>query len=308
MTNKAWIPLVVALALGLVAAWMARSMMAVKDPHQAAAPQKRLVVAREPIAPGQEISAEKLSLVTIAAEHTPEQTFTNTADVTGRVSAATIVPGQILIESLLTPKGSGSGLQALVPPGMRAITVEVDEYSGVAGLLVPGCHVDLMTTIQGGDNNEVVSRMVVQNVKVTAVGTRLTPGAPGPNAGDAAPAARSITLLVTPQEAQAVGLAAAVGSRPRLVLRNAADQATTPLRGITLAELRSGRPARPAGGPSVGSLLPVTSSATTQPAVSQPAPHRTVQVIRGGSESSVTFELAPQPAPAAVQGSAALAD
>src|SRR4051812_42510317 len=111
---------------------------------------------------------------------------------------------------------------------MRAMTLQVDEFSGVAGMLVPGCHVDVIAAIQGA-NGEPVARTIVQNVKVQAVGQKLTVAPPAANEQKkenanepAAEPTRSVTLLVTPEQAEGLELACSTG-RPRLVLRSGRD-------------------------------------------------------------------------------------
>jgi pilus assembly protein CpaB len=278
--------------LGLIAALMARSMMVNKPVVPATASNvKAIVVAKDRILPGQELKAGHFTIASLASTSGAEQTFVNPADLNGRVAAGIILPGQAVLESLLAPKGATRGLQSLIPEGMRAITVEVDEYTGVAGLLIPGCRVDMISTIQNGESGESISRVIVQNVKVTAVGRSMATGNE-----PSAEAAKSVTLLVTPKEAETIGLALTVGSRPRLLLRNEGDKNLSSGQGVTLAELRGATSRKPA-------TLEKTTPATVNPPAaptaqsartSHPANERTVQVIRGGVESSVTMQMKSQ--------------
>ena len=164
------------------------------------------------------------------------------AELEGRVLATAAVKGSPVLQSMLAPKGSGSGLQALIPDGMRTITIEINEFSGVAGNLVPGCRVDVVSSFNGDANGEMVSRTIVQNVKVTALGSRRAAeneqAGNGNNAG-AQNQVKSVTLLATPREAEAIELATATG-RPRLILRSGKDGETLPSDGISVAELRHG--------------------------------------------------------------------
>src|SRR5690606_33654717 len=120
-----------------------------------------------------------------------------------------------------------AGLQALIPEGMRAITIEVNEFSGLAGMIRPGAIVDVMSTLQGS-GEDAMARTIVQGVRVTAVGQRVS--ALEEQDEEAGPA-RSVTLLVTPEQAEKIELAA-VTSRPRLVLRSPADTEPTLSRGV----------------------------------------------------------------------------
>jgi Flp pilus assembly protein CpaB len=172
---------------------------------------------------------------------------------------------------------------------MRAVTVEVNESSGGAGLLVQGCRVDVVATLRKGD--ETVSRTIVENVKVAAVDGRLV------KEKGAAQGVRTITLFVSPKNAEAIELASNNG-RPRLVLRNAGDNTPTGSPGMTLAELIGGiQPAATA--PASDAFAPPQQQGeepTTRPAVADAGfqnsfVRRPVQIIRGGAESTIYYEV-----------------
>src|SRR5208282_4456084 len=129
----------------------------------------------------------------------------------------------------LAPKGMGPGMQAAVPLGMRAVTVEINEMTGVAGYLSPGCHVDVIQTLKDDKTGQPTARTLAQNVKITAIGVRHNP-----QDGDGG--GRSITLLVTPAQAELMELCSTLG-HPRFSLRNGNDLAVSEPKGITLAEL-----------------------------------------------------------------------
>src|SRR5947207_2156131 len=79
-----------------------------------------------------------------------------------------VVKGQMMFEGLLAGQGVDGGLTALVPHGMRAVSVEVSESSGLAGLLVPGCRVDVIATLK--QDNSQIAKTIVENAKVQAIG------------------------------------------------------------------------------------------------------------------------------------------
>lgn len=292
MNWKTWAPLILAIVLGVVAAKAAHDwVMKNKSAGVPAGKFTKIVVAKSDTQPGKELTAEDLTITQMEATAAPANAMTTTEEVVGRVTEMFMVKGQPVVESALAPKGAGSGLQALVPNGMRAITIEVNEFSAVAGLLTPGCRVDIVATLQGGDNGQV-AKTVVQNIKVTAVGQRTTV------AGDVPPPPnemfRSVTLLAKLEDAEAIELACST-SRPRLVLRGGRDNEMVATSGITIGELR---------GSGKEKDHDVAMTSTTQPAIAavpstQPAialakaeiPRRTVKVIRGGQESIVTLEV-----------------
>jgi len=107
----------------------------------------RIVVAKRDIAPGHTLEAADLTIAAFPPDSVPRGSFREESQLPGRVAALQVVQGQPLLDSFLAMQGSGAGAQAIVPPGMRAVTIEVNETSGVAGLLVPGCRVDVVSTL-----------------------------------------------------------------------------------------------------------------------------------------------------------------
>src|SRR6476659_2475884 len=124
MNWKTWIPLGVAIVLGLAAAMIARGALSRTRGVAPAQPKTvKIVVIKGHVTPGQELAADQLTLGPIAAEVPPQGSFADVSPVVGRVAAAGMFNGQPVMEDLLAPRGSGSGLQSLLPRGMRAITV-----------------------------------------------------------------------------------------------------------------------------------------------------------------------------------------
>src|SRR5436853_4573050 len=134
MNLKTWIPLALAIVLGLIAAKVARDTLARKsDGGQVTAKTVKIVVAKGPVSPGQELTADTVTLGPISAEVPPPGTFTDPAAVYGRAAAVALIAGQPVLDGLLAPNGAGAGLQALAPQGVRAISLEVTETRGGAG-------------------------------------------------------------------------------------------------------------------------------------------------------------------------------
>ena len=300
MNLKTWLPLGLAIVLGLVAALFARDLVRKSArPPAVASNVVEVVVARQPIAAGELLTEANCQIGRVGADSVPDGSYRAVADIGVRVAQVPLGRGQAVTDNLLAPAGSGVGLQAVIPPGMRAISIEVNEFSGVGGLLVPGCRVDVLATVPGdaASGGDMTSRTVVQNVTVTAVGQR-TDAQPTLKDGEATQSFRSVTLIVTPAEAEAVELAA-VTSRPRLVLRNGRDNATGPTRGVSIANLRGSSGARATAVPVVVTTAPTAGTA----AVAVPA-FDIVKVIRGTVESEVRFETA-EPGPVSAAGAGA---
>ncbi|HWB52867.1 MAG TPA: Flp pilus assembly protein CpaB [Tepidisphaeraceae bacterium] len=266
--KKAMVPLIVALVLGLAAAIMAYNVMS-KRPVAAHTEQAgtRMVVAKRPIPPGHSISPDDLGVMSIEGRKSPEGTFSSPEELLGRVAAMPIDENQPVLQSMLANPRAGTGLEALLPDGTRAITIDVNEVSGVAGLLNPGCHVDLLTSLHEGNAGSLITRTLVQDVKVVAVGQSMSP-APAPDGQ----VARSVTLVVTPKQAEMIELASNVG-RPRLILRSGADSNLVEMGGVSLSQLE-------------GDNLPAISQSA------QPTDRHYVEIIRGGVESVVPLPTA----------------
>ena len=168
---------------------------------------------------GKRVQAGDLKLVTLDRKDLPKGVFVKTGDVVDRAVAVPIIAGEIVLNGKLAAKGSGEGLTALIEPGMRAVSVQVNEISGVSGFTQPGTRVDVLFT-RTFSNGDAATTTILQNVKVIAYGRQLDPAAKL----DPRDTSRTTvaTLLVTQEEAQKVVLAQHRG-RIQLVLRNALD-------------------------------------------------------------------------------------
>src|SRR5262245_24332733 len=141
MKVKTWLPLVLAVVLGLTAMKVARDMISKRNVEKKAASGTAIVVVKSDVYAGNALTAADLITVQISGGLNRAASFTRPADLDGRVMLTDAVKGTPIANAMLAPKGAGGGLQALIPDGMRAITVEINEFSGVAGNLSPGCHV-----------------------------------------------------------------------------------------------------------------------------------------------------------------------
>lgn len=315
MKVKQWIPIVLALVLGLAALKLTRDRMSrVQAPTAGAVNFAERVVAARDIPAGEQITPGDLALGKVAADAIPTGSFNATADLKDRVAATAIVKGQPVLESLLAPTGAAAGVQALIPPGMRAITIQVNEFSGVGGLLTVGCKVDIISTVTGGDEKEgSVARTIVQNVEVRAVGRQIVAPTAGDkletqNNGQPAPPPTNVTLLVTPEQAEQVQLAS-VGGKPWLSLRNATDAADVETAGTSMADLRGDRtkkgteavtPVKPAAVDPFAETTPVKTASARKGVDDAATKTRTVTIIRGTKEQ--TLQMAVEAAPTTTAG------
>lgn len=234
-----------------------------------------LVVAAVALPPGMQIKPEHVRLAEIEKDRLPLGAFERVEEVVGRPVTAKILPDEPVVAGRLGERGTGFGLAPVIPPGMRAVAVRVNEVVGVAGFVMPGMRVDVLVTVKPPGEGMARTSTVLQNIVVAAAGQQIQPDASGKAVN-----VPVVTLLVTPEQAEILTLAGNEG-RIQLVLRNAADQEVAATPGRELAELY-GRPRTPAP------LRRALPAAQAKPPTPTPPPaEREVQVIRG---SQVTVE------------------
>jgi pilus assembly protein CpaB len=205
----------------------------------------------------------------------PRGSYSDVSLVVGRVLKAEIYEGEAILESKLAPSGSDGGFASIIPQGMRALTVSVNTYSGVGGFILPNTRVDVLVTVPSPHNKEESStKIILEDVKVLAVDQTFE------REGDDPVIVQSVTLLVTPDEAEKLVLASTEG-KLQLSLRNYVDHDTKPTSGVQLKELISNpRPRR------TSSL-----SSTANRRQSEPKSEQTVvEVIRSSERSEVKFD------------------
>jgi len=174
----------------------------------------------------------------------------------------------------LSSKEAGAGLPPAIPPGLRALSVRVNEVIGVAGYVLPGTRVDVLCTISPtGKQDDMTSKVVLTNVQVLAAGTKIER-----DTEKGKPVAVSVvTLLVDPEESERLTLAATEG-KIQLALRNPLDKTMPLTRGIRPAPLLGfGAPTRIA----VQRTRPGAVSPNTPIITHIEPPPPTVEIIRG---------------------------
>jgi pilus assembly protein CpaB len=205
----------------------------------------------------------------------PRGSYSDVSLVVGRVLKAEIYEGEAILESKLAPSGSDGGFASIIPQGMRALTVSVNTYSGVGGFILPNTRVDVLVTVPSPHNKEESStKIILEDVKVLAVDQTFE------REGDDPVIVQSVTLLVTPDEAEKLVLASTEG-KLQLSLRNYVDHDTKPTSGVQLKELISNpRPRRKS-----------SLSSTANRRQSEPKSEQTVvEVIRSSERSEVKFD------------------
>lgn len=200
-------------------------------PPRGSVPGKMLVVASQALPFGALISSESIKTIRVPETLFPKGGFSRTEDVLGRSVVSPIEPDEPVVEVRIAPKGSGVGLAPMIPPGLRAIAVKVNEVVGVAGFVLPGMRVDVLVTGRPPGLNDTVTTTVLQNIPVLSAGQSIQVDTKGQPIS-----ATVVTLLVSPPQAEALTLANSEG-HVQLVLRNNSDQEVARTPGRQLREL-----------------------------------------------------------------------
>ena len=245
-------------------------------PVVAPAPKVRMLVAARPLSIGTLLKDEDFREQEMAAEEVPEGAFTSgsasLAELRGALLRRFIDPNQpVLNTDVLRPRDRGF-LAAVLRPGTRAISIGVDVVTGASGLIWPGDEVDMILTQnlqeRGNDSpgRRVVGETILSGVRVIAVDQQISHT--GTESTAARVVARTVTLEVTPEQAERLAVAQQLG-RISLVVRaiEGVPEATGP------------RPSLVFGSD--------VSSALTGPQA--PAPTTRMRIIQGGSQQEVTF-------------------
>jgi pilus assembly protein CpaB len=158
-------------------------------------------------------------------------------DLVGRGVTTAIYAREPMIESRLAPKGAGGGLAALIPQGMRAVAVRVNEVVGVSGFVVSGMRVDVLISGNAPNGNGgmgTLTKTLLQNIEVLSAGQDFKKDAEGKPT-----MVQVVNLLVTPEQAEQLSLASNQ-TTIQLILRNPLDRQMTQTPGAAMAQLFSG--------------------------------------------------------------------
>lgn len=181
----------------------------------------RVVAAAANIKLGSILHQNDLTTVEMAGT-LPQGVILNPGDAIGRGVLSDLYAGEPILNNRLAAPGSGGGLAATIPQGMRAAAVKVDEVVGVAGFVTPGMHVDVLTSGNppGTSSNTgpgTLTRTLLQNIEVLSAGTDIQKDAEGKPQQ-----VQVVNLLVNPDQAELLSLAGNE-TKIQLVLRNPLD-------------------------------------------------------------------------------------
>lgn len=285
MTKRAGVlVLIVALFSGLIASATVMKYVKQLNTQQAVEkPTAPVLVAKVSIPAGGNLLSNQVEIAQRPTDAIPAGSIKSLKDAEGRVARTTLYPGEIVLEERLIKRGSLGGLPSLIPKGMRAITLKVDDTVGVSGFIRPGHYVDVLTTVDiEGDIKETVTKTILQSVQVIATGREIENQEEDEKKAKVVP---TVTVLVSLDQAERLSLATNAGT-VRLVLRNHEDLDPVDTEGVTLSSLIPQFHAR------IELPMPIpVEEETVETPEPEPVPTRlhVVEVYRGSERSEVTL-------------------
>ena len=225
MKAKSLVLLVLALGCGLVASIGITQVMAKRN-RDTATPtgeSSAIFVAMNDIPMGDPITAQVIKLEDWPKDKVPAGALSRIEDVEGRRPRGKIYAGSPIMENQLLSKGASDTATGRIPKGFRVVPVKVDAVSGAGGLVMPSDRVDVLVHLQRNPSRGILETKTVtilQDIMVFAVGKVFDLEE---TEGDKSITAKTVSLLVTPEQAETVMLASELG-KIRLIMRGSDDK------------------------------------------------------------------------------------
>lgn len=239
MQPKSLILLLLALACGLVAA-IGITQVISKQAHQPIPMGETvpILVAKETIPAWTPLSAQHVKLEPWPKDRVPEGAISQIESVEGRRTKTPLYPGEPLLEKKIFDKNANEhGPTVMIPKGLRVVTVKVDQVSGGSGLILPGDRVDVAVVLRPDPNKgivEPVTQTFLQDIKVFAVNDQFH--IQGVAQEEKSIQAKTVSLLVTPEQAQMILVASEAG-KIQLVMRSPEEQDQARVKPIRLRDV-----------------------------------------------------------------------
>ena len=274
--------LLLAMTVGAVFAFSTYRYVQATPTTGAAAKMTPVVVAASGLDLGAALRAEDMRTINWPSDAVPAGTFSSPQELVGRGLIQPVSQNEPLLPSKLAPIGSGAGLPPMIPDGMRAVSVRVNDVIGVAGYVLPGTKVDVLVTVSPtNQTTDMTSKVILNNVTVLTAGTRIERDVEKDNK----PVSVSVvTLLVDPMQAEALTLASTEG-KIQLALRNPLDKTMPATPGIKPAVLL-GQSSAPRAAVAVTRTARAAAPAPVVAAPPAPAPLPTIEIIRGDKRAT----------------------
>ena len=214
MKGRTFLMFFIALILGVSAAWLANNWVEDRIRPGTEIAGAPVVVAALDIPFGTKIEMAHVKVVDWPSGNTPRGAFADPVLLEGRIATQSFLPGELILEERVVEHLGGSTLASIVEPNKRAVTVRVNDVIGVAGFLLPGNRVDILSTRSQGKRS--VTETILQDVKVLAVDQTASTDKDRPVV------VRAVTLELSPSEAELLVKATSEGTL-QLTLRNPLD-------------------------------------------------------------------------------------
>jgi len=190
-----------------------------------------VVVAAKDLSLGTRLEPAHLRTVEWPRDAVPAGAVSDAASVVGSLTIASIVQNEPLLPGKIANHNGHSLLSFKIPGGMRAASIRVNAVTGISGFVAPGTKVDVIAVLSAGDSEGAPSAItLLEDVEVLAIAQEMDPQAKEPAV------VNTITLLVTPAQAERLALAASAGTL-QLTLRGYTDQYPAGTRGVSMADM-----------------------------------------------------------------------
>ena len=233
-------------------------------------PMQPVVVAAADLDIGAELRREDLRVIQWPADALPAGAANDPQKLIGRGLIRPVVQNSPILPGHMPPVEAGAGLPPVIPEGLRAVSVRVNDVISVAGYVLPGTRVDVLATVNPTSQQpDVTSKVILTNVQVLTAGTKIERDAEG----NKPVTVNVVTLLVTPAESERLTLASTEG-KIQLALRNPLDKESPETPGIKPAALMG----------TMAAARPMTAfrpRPVAPASVPMPEPAPMVEIIRG---------------------------
>jgi pilus assembly protein CpaB len=230
---------------------------------------RSVVVAARDLGLGEVVRDADVRVVDWPGATLPEGYAGSIPEVVGRAVISDIRTNEPILDGKLFDAGLGGGLPPLIPEGMRAVSVRVDDVIGVAGYVIPETRVDIILTMQSPNQGEPVSKIILQNISVRGAGQEIQRDENGEPQTVAV-----VTVLVDPEQAEKLILASTQG-RIQMALRNPLDLEAAETDGERMSRLFS------------DARRPVSTVRTgAAPTSSEPT---VLEIYRGGVRTLISY-------------------
>jgi pilus assembly protein CpaB len=254
-----------------------------------------IVVASQDILPNVTITSDMVKMKQVPKSEVPNNAATASKDVVGKVTTDVVAIDQPVVSDHLTQNGTAAGMDHGIPIGTRAVSIPLDPSSGVQGWLKPGNHVDIFATFD--KDGRPVTRLVLQDIYLEAVGASVLPDAPSQQSGmlnDHADAATPEGRIPTPKDY--------AGATVRVTLAEAQKLIMVSLKTRFILALRPEGDHVKVDLPSLDSsaIFGMPTKVVVAPPPPQPkyiAPGPVAPTVQGLPTSSIQAAPVPKPAP-----------